>query len=108
MLKSPFHLLQYLRNGQQFIKAIILHIPRWSECVDTVEGKTVYVGGTTSGRFISNEMKYEELRRLVAEDLWHEEDERFKMKFKVSFAEDILIDYNNSNGHVYICRMVVK
>ena len=87
------------------------------ECVVTGDDKMKYVGGFVSGRLIAKETTYEEIRRLVEEELWIKE-EGFKMKYKVNYAEDILLDlvddigvaqlinYNNTNGRVYICKIV--
>ena len=84
--------------------------------VVTGDDKMKYVGGIVNGRLIAKETTYEEIRRLVEEELWNKE-EGFKMKYKVNYAEDILLDlvddigvaqlinYNNTNGHVYICKI---
>ena len=39
------------------------------ECVSTVDDKTKYTSGIISGRLIAKETMYEDIRRLVAEEL---------------------------------------
>ena len=93
---------------------IFLHIS-CGECVGILLMIRLYVTKVTSGRLIAKETTYEEIKRLVKEELWHE-NEGFKMKFKDSYAEDILlnlvddvvvaqlINYNNTIGHVCMCK----
>ena len=45
----------------------IFHVE--GEFVSTVDDKTKYVGGIISGRIIAKETAYEDIRRLVAEEL---------------------------------------
>ena len=76
----------------------------------TIDDKTKYVNRIISRRWIAKETTYKQIKRLVAEEICHE-NEGFKMKFRVIYAEDILLDlmddvgvaqlinYNNTNGH---------
>ena len=81
----------------------------------TIDDKTKYVSRIISRRWIAKETTYKQIKRLVAEEICHE-NEVFKMKYKDSYVEDILlnladdvgvtelINYNNTNSHMYICK----
>ena len=55
--------------------------------VKTLEGEAIHDGRTISGRLITKGMSYEELRRLVATDMWPENN-GFNMNYTISYAED--------------------